>query len=992
MAVEIALTPSGYLRLLGVEEDSSPDRYLATGKAATEEEPPDKSAGLRKDETLRQPEVSQWLKKVSAGFAGSSGAGLFRMAASKPDIPLTASMLYWYRFAESYMTELCRLPETAESTQKPLEPPPLAERQMLALSAPPMQGGEYLDEAVISKLWSELDQWVRGEVNASQTQAHQAETVTDKTGKGRKADPGSKTAVITGIGKADAGDSWTASSKTLKDEPGEKSQGVSAKTGNGLAAWLQREAPLWHQVGRVCFHLAENRTLPDPDYPFAFLATYAPQLSAGGRVRYQPLSKALREYAGEKNRGALVKLLTPVYRASEKSDFVRDLVDTGDIYHPLEWTAADAYYFLSNVRLFEESGILVRIPDWWRKRARPKVSVTIGEKTKGGFNAEALLDFKAHLALDGEPLTEDDARQIMAADQGLVMLRGQWVEVNQDKLAHVLEHWKQFEKEAGREGISFIEAMRLLAGAPADLSADDDLSADYREWTFVSAGEWLSGVLEQLRTAMDQPSFGENGFKGELRPYQKQGHNWLYFLSGLGLGACLADDMGLGKTIQVIALLLTRKKEAAKPSLLVLPASLLANWKAELERFAPGLKTNCLHLSEMSRDEVEKIAREPERHLPGMDLILTTYGMLKRQEWLHEQEWQMVIIDEAQAIKNPASRQTRAVKKLKAGARIALTGTPLENRLTDLWSIFDFLCPGLLGSQKQFKDFVKNLEESESDRFAPLRNLVRPYILRRLKTDRSIITDLPAKTEMKVYCGLSKKQAALYTRTVEEMKKALDEAEGIERRGLVLSYLMRFKQICNHPDQPYGGGGYAPALSGKFSRLEDICEEIASRQEKVLVFTQFREMTEPIALFLEAVFGRSGLVLHGQTAIKKRQVLVDSFAKEDGPPFFVLSLKAGGTGLNLTAASHVIHFDRWWNPAVENQATDRAFRIGQCRNVLVHKFICRGTIEEKIDQLIDNKSQLADYILSSGAEKALTEMSDRDLINMVALDLERATL
>jgi non-specific serine/threonine protein kinase len=354
--------------------------------------------------------------------------------------------------------------------------------------------------------------------------------------------------------------------------------------------------------------------------------------------------------------------------------------------------------------------------------------------------------------------------------------------------------------------------------------------------------------------------------------------------------------------------------------------------------------------------------------------------------------WRLVILDEAQAIKNPSARQTRTVKQIKADARVALTGTPVENRLSDLWSLFDFLCPGLLGSATRFKKFVKGLEAREHDRYAPLRNLVGPYVLRRLKTDSRIIADLPDKTEMKAFCGLTKKQAALYAESVEQLAKALEGLDGMKRRGLVLAYLMRFKQICNHPSQFLGDGGYEPADSGKFDRIGAICEEIASRQEKALVFTQFREMTEPIAAFLGGVFGREGLVLHGGTAVKKRRTLIDTFQEEDGPPFFVLSLKAGGTGLNLTAASHVIHFDRWWNPAVETQATDRAFRIGQHRNVVVHKFICRGTVEEKIDALIEEKINLADDILRAGAESMLTEMSDAELLKVVALDVDRAEL
>jgi non-specific serine/threonine protein kinase len=384
------------------------------------------------------------------------------------------------------------------------------------------------------------------------------------------------------------------------------------------------------------------------------------------------------------------------------------------------------------------------------------------------------------------------------------------------------------------------------------------------------------------------------------------------------------------------------------------------------------------------------MARDPGKALAQTDVVLTTYAMLLRQKWMLDARWRLVILDEAQAIKNPSARQTRAVKELQSEARIALTGTPVENRLSDLWSMFDFLCPGLLGSAERFKKFVKGLEAREHDRYAPLRNLVGPYILRRLKTDKSIIADLPDKTEMKAFCGLTKKQAALYARSVEELARALEGLDGIKRRGLVLSYLMRFKQICNHPSQHLGDGGYEPDDSGKFDRLRGICEEIALRQEKVLVFTQFREMTEPVAAFLAGVFGRSGLILHGGTSVKKRRGLIEAFQSEQGPPFFVLSLKAGGTGLNLMAASHVVHFDRWWNPAVENQATDRAFRIGQHRNVVVHKFICRGTVEEKIDALIEEKSNLADDILKAGAESMLTEMSNEHLLQVVALDIDRA--
>jgi non-specific serine/threonine protein kinase len=445
--------------------------------------------------------------------------------------------------------------------------------------------------------------------------------------------------------------------------------------------------------------------------------------------------------------------------------------------------------------------------------------------------------------------------------------------------------------------------------------------------------------------------------------------------------------MGLGKTIQVLAALLRKKQETANssPALLVVPASLIGNWKREAARFAPSLNLCIVHRSETNAD-----MQTPD--LAGTDLVVTTYGMLTRLTWPAETEWSWVILDEAQAIKNHSTRQSKAVRTLKAEARFALTGTPIENRLGDLWALFDFLNPGLLGNATQFSSFTKTIQSGHHDHYAPLRRLVSPYILRRLKTDKSIISDLPEKTEMTVFCGLSKAQAKLYQQTADTLIKELQNADGIQRKGLVLSYLMRFKQICNHPDQLAGHGGYEPLHSAKFQRLQELCAEIESRGEKVLVFTQFREITEPLAECLSGVFGRSGLVLHGGTPVKQRQTMVENFQREDGPPFFVLSIKAGGTGLNLTAASQVIHFDRWWNPAVENQATDRAFRIGQQRNVLVHKFVTSGTLEEKIDQMLSEKQHTADQILTGGAEKSLTEMSNDELLNMIQLDIEKAEI
>jgi SNF2 family DNA or RNA helicase len=511
------------------------------------------------------------------------------------------------------------------------------------------------------------------------------------------------------------------------------------------------------------------------------------------------------------------------------------------------------------------------------------------------------------------------------------------------------------------------------------------------------AGPWLAETLAALRRpdglARIEPG---KSLQGTLRPYQLAGVQWLYLLTQLRLGACLADDMGLGKTIQVLSLLLTLKNEAVdkrKPSLLVAPASLLANWASEIARFAPSLQARVAHPSaapaeKLNADDADSPADADM--LADVDLVITSYGFLARSPRLAAAPWRLVVLDEAQAIKNPAAKQTRMVKQLRADTRIVLTGTPIENRLGDLWSIFDFINPGLLGSLKQFSSFVKGLANRPHGSYGPLRELVRPYILRRLKTDRSVIADLPDKTEVKAFCTLSRRQAALYQQAVEKLARRLADVDGIQRRGMVLAFLMQLKQICNHPSQWLGDGAWAENDSGKFARLRDILEVVAARQEKALIFTQFRETTAPLAAFVGSVFGRAGLVLHGETEVRKRKDLVRRFQVDENIPFFVLSLKAGGAGLNLTAASHVIHFDRWWNPAVENQATDRAFRIGQTRNVLVHKFICRGTVEDKIDQMIESKKQLAGDILGGGADMVLTEMKDEELLKLVALDLNAA--
>ncbi|MCX7803658.1 MAG: DEAD/DEAH box helicase [Planctomycetota bacterium] len=868
-------------------------------------------------------------ESLKRSFGEGTAAGLLHLAGIRNDAILPPAFSFWRRFGERYVTALCHIPEPEENLNLPV-PAPGEELEEMAGAAPPMRGGEYLRGQTLERLWTELDSYCRKRI---------------------------------------------------------------AECKGGLSEWLRNLNPLWHRVGRVCFHLAENRR--DPEYPFAFLATYAPRLLDGRRVQYRPLGRALEEYAAAKDRNALKKLLVPVQRAAERCSWVRDLADSGEIFHPLRWTAGEAYRFLKDALLLEESGLLVRTPDWWAKRPpRVKVAVTIGEKKRSRLDAESLIDFRLDLALDGEPLSKEEIRKLLSGCDGLVFLKGRWVEVDRGKLDEVLAYWKKIEKEIGDDGLSLLQGLRLLADMPADFRKEDPAEAWRREWFETRTGKWLEERLRGLREPESlEITLPEKELRACLRPYQVTGVKWLRFLSKIGFGACLADDMGLGKTIQIIALLLLMKKDAKEGgragALIVMPSSLLANWKAEFDRFAPSLVYRLAHPSQTGSEELKKAAADPEAFVTGADAVLTSYGMLPRLEWLASVGWRLVVLDEAQAIKNPDTIQARAAKRLKAGARIALTGTPIENRLTDLWSIFDFLCPGLLGSQREFGELLNRLQDRGDRQYAPLRRLVGPYILRRMKTDKSIVPDLPEKIEMQAFCRLTPKQAALYAQTVRELEDSLEGKDGMDRRGTILAFILRLKQICNHPAQWLASGDYVPEDSGKFARLREICEEIASRQEKALIFTQFREVTDPLAGFLKDVFGRPGLVMHGEVPAGARGRLVAEFQREDGPPFFVLSLKVGGAGLNLTEASHVIHFDRWWNPAVENQATDRAFRIGQKKNVMVHKFVCLGTVEEKIEAMIRDKKNMAGEILDGGVPKLITEMSDRELLDLVRLDTSK---
>jgi non-specific serine/threonine protein kinase len=861
-----------------------------------------------------------------AAFARGSGHGLLHLGAVELGAELSPALAYWRAFARGFVGAACAAVNPLDPAVAVIPAADGARIEALALAVPPMLGGELVDGARLHALWAAL-----GRALVERAAEHEG----------------------------------------------------------GAQGFFQAAHPVWCAAGRVCLHLAENKR--DAERPFAFIATYARARDDRPELQHVPLSRALQEFAGAKSNEQLLALLVPLRRAAERSALVRGLLDSGEVYHPLAWTAEEAHALLCEAEALEAAGLVLRLPQWWGRARRPRaaVKVTVGDSAPSTLGLGALLDFDVQLTLGGETLTEAEASALLSASAGLLFIKGQWVEVVPDQLAAVLDRWRQAQARAAAEGLSFGEAMRLLAGAaPGErLEAAEPERAG---WSEVVAGGWLRAQLEALRSPEVSEIIAQNaGLDAQLRPYQQVGVQWLWTLHGLGLGGCLADDMGLGKTIQVIGLLSLLHAREAAVDLLIVPASLLDNWSAELARFAPGLRVLVAHPSRMPAAALKALDRAA---LSAHQLVITTYATALTAGWMKAQPWRALILDEAQAIKNPGAKQTRAIKALPARWRLALTGTPVENRLGDLWSLFDFLNPGLLGDAKAFNGLCQTMAARPGDGFAPLRRLVAPYVLRRLKTDPRIIADLPDKTELTAHCLLSKAQAALYVQAVAELQQTLREASGLARRGAVLAALLRLKQICNHPSQWLGDGGFAPEDSGKLQRLSELCEPIRERQQKVLVFTQFRAMTEPLQRHLAACLGRPGLVLDGGTPVKQRAALVERFQNDEEVAFMVLSLKAGGTGLNLTAANHVIHFDRWWNPAVENQATDRAYRIGQRRDVLVHKFVCKGTVEERIDQLIANKQRLSDGVLvgEGEAELKLTELSDDALLALVRLDLQRA--
>ncbi len=647
-----------------------------------------------------------------------------------------------------------------------------------------------------------------------------------------------------------------------------------------------------------------------------------------------------------------------------------------------------AFAFLTNTsRVLAPLGIGLILPAWWTQKGRRRLSVKLKVKTskagaKGAahsrFGLDQLLEFDARAVIGDEEIDLAELEYLVQQKMPLIQVRGEWMEVRPDELEQVVRFLRK-----GGSGASTLGSLLRTGAEKAGTNEIPNVAVTDIEWP--KSMRALFGVAtkgESERGVSDEREL-PHGLRAELRPYQQRGFEWLSTMGEMGFGVCLADDMGLGKTLQTLAVLLDRKwcQQDALPVLILCPTSLVTNWQRESARFTPDLRVMVHYGSaRLQGDEFHQAAR-------AADVVVTTYPLLVRDEvTLTAVRWGVVVLDEAQNIKNSESKQARTAYRLQAERRVALTGTPVENRLSELWSLYHFLNPGYLGTHSEFHTrFAVPIErEKDANRTSVLHSLVAPFLLRRLKTDPRIIHDLPDKIEMKQFCALTREQVSLYEATVQDMIAQIEQADGIQRRGLVLSSLTKLKQICNHPAHYLQDGSAWEGRSGKLQRLFELYEDIREAGEAVLVFTQYVEMGEILARALAETFGEMPLFLHGSVKKTARDAMVERFQAPDGPRAFILSLKAGGVGLTLTRANHVIHFDRWWNPAVENQATDRAFRIGQKKNVKVHKMICQGTLEDRIDQLIESKKELAEQVVATG-ETWLTEMPTGELRELFAL-------
>lgn len=749
--------------------------------------------------------------------------------------------------------------------------------------------------------------------------------------------------------------------------------------------------------GQIFFHLAESKL---ESYPFAFMASYT-ELE-NGHVQHYALAHALEKY--KHDQAYILQLISSLSTLEKESSLIRKLMSTGELFQPIYFTDEEAYQFLQELELYERVGIRAKVPRWWTRVHQP-AKVQLKVETGAAFSKDKLLAFRPEIEYNGITVSPDELEEFLHMSEGLHAFKETWIEVDHKRITELLAKANDLHEQT-RGGLSLLDSLQLATK-----------NQDFLD---------ISCVLNYFKEALNKLTTCENytvpsTLHAHLRAYQLQGYQWLRAMDKLNLGVILADDMGLGKTLQIIAYLdaLRTQKEssalatgdgndgneaplangaddalapAAAPVtvddapvpaqkaaarsqqkvLIVMPSSLLANWEEELKKFAPYAPFVTYH---------------GKTRTIGPFITLTSYGMLKREAALLQQQWDVVILDEAQAIKNTSSQQAKAVKVLHSRMKIALTGTPIENDLMDLFSIFDFILPGYLGTAYSFQKYARMLE-TKTHGYQQLQQATAPFIMRRVKTDKAIIHDLPKKMEHKEYIDLTPKQAALYRKTLAAFKKAIEDTTNqTDRRGMIFATLTHLKQITNHPSQYSGNDVYKPSESGKFIRLAQLVEEIYNARERVLIFTQYKEIIPHLSAFLCDTLGHSvqPLVLHGGVNPQERQNVVNAFNGDSYHPFMILSLRAGGVGLNLTGANHVIHFDRWWNPQIEKQASDRAYRIGQTKDVMVHYFICRQTLDMSIDALLEKKKELSTSAIAENKAPSLTTLSNKELYEFFAL-------
>lgn len=703
---------------------------------------------------------------------------------------------------------------------------------------------------------------------------------------------------------------------------------------------------------RVYFHLVENKQRDN--YPFAFLATYT-TLNEGAVV-HTPLRTALN--AAKYDSESYKVLVKCIYEVSDNSLFIRNLLETGKIFHPIKFTSDEAYTFLKEIELYEKQGIVCRIPQWYTENNSSCIKLDYFDEKKlvqpGLFNKSIINFLTPEMIYHGVKISLKEAKGFLLEKEGLEQIKGKWVEVNHEQLEELIQEYELL----AADGSTLIDVIKNKCNLGRNKRS---ISIEF------SREDFLQEVIKKRTRSISQKSLTDR-FATILRQYQIDAFKWLYVLKELGMGACLADDMGLGKTVEVLSFLDRIRKDGASKVLIIVPATLVDNWRHEIDKFANDMDPFILRGN-----------NEPDGDNTNAFITICTYQTAVKSNYITRLKWDVVILDEAQAIKNHYTEQSKKVKTLSANMRIAMTGTPIENNILELWSLFDFINPGLLGSRREFLDLYSNWILKD-DGFSDLKNIINPFVLRRLKTDKKIIKDLPEKEEIDITVNLTKEQIILYNDVVKKMNAAIAKVgHGKEEKIIVLTTLMKLKQICNHPSQYYGDSYYDPELSGKFIELKRICEAINDNNEKVLVFTQFSEIIPALNTMLENVFLCKGYTIDGKTSMKQRDEYVQAF-QSGGIPYMILSLKTAGVGLNLTEAQNVIHFDRWWNPAVENQATDRAFRIGQKNNVTVYKFVSANTIEEKINEALKEKQSLSDSIIGDLDGDILKKMSTEEII------------